>query len=1252
MASGNGNIELQLRIQADLKGAQQALKGLQNTLAGASSSSKTLGQSGNVAAAGLDHLQNSANAATRSLNKTDQSVDKIGASLTRLKTIAGAVTGLTLGAGLAKSLAGVSDEYTSLAARIRLVSTTNEQAATTFKSVTQLASDTGQQIASTAELYTRLARSLKGSGASQSELLRVTETINKAAVVSGATAQESSAAIIQLSQGLASGTLRGEEFNSVSEQMPRIMEMLQTSLGKTRGELRKLAEDGKLTTEVVFRALKEGAADIDKEFAQMPLTIGRAVTEMSNAWVDFVGGTNDALGASKAVAAVISGLANNLSGLMAAATGVAVMMAGRKVAALASAAIASRKLTAETQQLAAAELAEAKAAVTATQAEMARARVGGVLNPVAQAKAEDALTAALLRQAAAEKALGASKKSRSMISSLGSGAMGLFGGPAGLAITGVTMAVTALGAAYAAVREREAALEQQHRQTIQTLEDQRKKTLELVDAHGKLSGAVSTSDALTQQKGNTSVLEQDSKKLQELQEQAATLKQQIDHLFESPAESGLMIMLAESKLEKVNKQIEELTPKFESLTAAQGILSNGLDQRLARALETVNKEGKTLSQTLDEMFENGPVKGTNWSTELARAVGANEATVEALTGQADKLKTKLEKELADATYTAAEQLAILRDNVIAAAVAAGQAPDDIDKLRASMESLINLQKQVDAAKDNRKRANAAASAAKSAANANENYVKSLEKQAALLGKNQAQVRAYELAEKGLTGALKARAEAAMLVIQTEEQKQQADANATRNIQLQIDYLRELGDVEGSGLLEVRSQMAELRKEFEKTGNTEGLNWIDKLLPLQETKVRVDAIKKEIDDLSTYRSQRETSIQAQVQGGLLSEMEGRRQLVDLHTEVGQKIEEYLPQLREMADLPGQAGENTRELIASLESEMMRLKDTSDSLTSAFTNGLQNGIESSLNGLADGTDNLSDALLNLAKSVVSSMAQMASRNLGEMAMQGLSSVGGQLSSLFGMGSAAAPAAATAATTATTTATNVAGDTASATAGAATYATAITTASTTGATAMGTSLTAGSTAFTTAFTTAMTTGVTALTTALTTAFTAGAATLSTAIASATAGSGAASGAASAVSVAAATGGHITGPGTSTSDSIPAWLSNGEFVMKTRAVQRYGVGFMHALNNGQLPKFASGGLVSSPTPQSYSRVNESPEKLKAIAPGDSQAQAPVIQQTLVLDSAEAFSAGINTVGGKRSMMTFIRANAQTLRQELGIKS
>ncbi|WP_237611162.1 tape measure protein [Actinobacillus pleuropneumoniae] len=172
-----------------------------------------------------------------------------------------------------------SDEFKSLEARIKLVSRSNNEAKGTFQGLMQVANDTGTQFAATAELYTRVFRSL-GDAANSGEVLRFTKTVSQALVVSGAGAQEAQAAIIQLSQGMAAGALRGEEFNSVSEQAPIILELLQKSLGKTRGELRKMAEEGQLTTQVIMTAIAEGADSIQKQYEQMPLTIGKAVTQL------------------------------------------------------------------------------------------------------------------------------------------------------------------------------------------------------------------------------------------------------------------------------------------------------------------------------------------------------------------------------------------------------------------------------------------------------------------------------------------------------------------------------------------------------------------------------------------------------------------------------------------------------------------------------------------------------------------------------------------------------------------------------------------------------------------------------------------------------------------------------------------------------------------------------------------------------------------------------------------------------------
>ncbi|MBH1918522.1 hypothetical protein I5T95_23940, partial [Serratia marcescens] len=241
----------------------------------------------------------------------------------------------------------------------------------------------------------------------------------------------------------------------------------------------------------------------------------------------------------------------------------------------------------------------------------------------------------------------------------------------------------------------------------------------------------------------------------------ASLKQQIDGLLSSPAPSGIGIVYLTDKLAEVQKQIDALTPKFDNLSDVQDKLSDELENRLARAMDAPTASGKTLRDVLTDLQNAGPIR---WMDEAVAQMAQSEASFTALSAEADKLRPKLEKELADATYTAAQQLEQLRDKTIAAALAAGKAPEDIDKLRESLEKLINLQKQTDQAKENKKNSDAAARSAKSAASANETYVKGLEKQAFAVGKTKSQVAAYELAEKGLSGALKARAEAALAVI--------------------------------------------------------------------------------------------------------------------------------------------------------------------------------------------------------------------------------------------------------------------------------------------------------------------------------------------------------------------------------------------------------------------------------------------------------------------------------------------------------
>ena len=403
----------------------------------------------------------------------------------------------------------------------------------------------------------------------------------------------------------------------------------------------------------------------------------------------------------------------------------------------------------------------------------------------------------------------------------------------------------------------------------------------------------------------------------------------------------------------------------------------------------------------------------------------------------------------------------------------------------------------------------------------------------------------------------------------------------------------------------------LLTQFKKTGNKEGIDLIDQILPLKKAEANLNEITTKIQQTQSRHSTKEQSIQAQVTSGLITQVEAQSQLVELHKQTAQELENYLPTLQAMTELPGQAGENAQKALATLQLQIAELNKTTDALTNAFKNGLQTGIQSSLDSLAKGTFELKNALLNLAQSILSSMAQVASKSLSDMAMNELSNLG---NSLFGS------------------ATDATIDDANAAAAASLMETAITTSTATGAGLMGESIS-----------TSAGIGSETISSAMVTAGTTAGGIISEAMIAA-AGANAGSSAFGAAAVAAATGGYISGPGSSTSDSIPARLSNGEFVVNAASVKKYGVDYLHAINTGRAHHYSSGGLVSNVSSPKAPKYDENSTSRTA----NQSQSAPVIQQTLVLDSGEMMKSGISSVAGSRAMMTWIRANSQTIKQEL----
>jgi len=256
-------------------------------------------------------------AATRTLR---DGVGELGAQLQRIQSIAMVALGGSWAAGKAKEVAEVADAFKNLQARVQLATGEGALFASSWERVSQIALDTNTALDGTATLFARVAEAGKSAGlgaqAAAQQSLGLVETINQAVQLSGASAQASDAAITQLIQGLQSGVLRGEEFNSVMEQAPRLAKAMADGLGVTTGELRKLAGEGALTTDVVIKALQGQADVVAKEFEKLPATVGRALQNLSTQWTLYVGSADAGLLSSENAAKAIDYLAQNLDTLV------------------------------------------------------------------------------------------------------------------------------------------------------------------------------------------------------------------------------------------------------------------------------------------------------------------------------------------------------------------------------------------------------------------------------------------------------------------------------------------------------------------------------------------------------------------------------------------------------------------------------------------------------------------------------------------------------------------------------------------------------------------------------------------------------------------------------------------------------------------------------------------------------------------------------------------------------------------------
>lgn len=251
-------------------------------------------------------------------DRTTQGSNNLGGGINRLRGAFGGLQGLLAAAGLGIGVSEIietADAFKTLEARVKLATGEGASFVNGFEGVKQIANETFSSVENTGELFARITQASEALGLAQSDVLGITRTINEAIKLSGGSAASADAAITQLIQGLQSGVVRGDEFNSIMEQSPRLAQAMADGLGVTRGELRAMAADGKLTSEVVINAIRSQGDAIASEFGTLPTTVGNSLQVLKNQIFNFVGEIDGALNQTSQLADAISYIGNNLEDL-------------------------------------------------------------------------------------------------------------------------------------------------------------------------------------------------------------------------------------------------------------------------------------------------------------------------------------------------------------------------------------------------------------------------------------------------------------------------------------------------------------------------------------------------------------------------------------------------------------------------------------------------------------------------------------------------------------------------------------------------------------------------------------------------------------------------------------------------------------------------------------------------------------------------------------------------------------------------
>ncbi|EOE1790529.1 tape measure protein [Citrobacter freundii] len=255
-----------------------------------------------------ERLEKMSGGASKAASKFDQ-------LQTSINKVAGAIAA-SIVVDWGRAFLVAADNMSQLNARIERLTGSAATASQTMQNLMRISSATGGSLQDTTKLWETLSTALRDTGATNGQIIQLTETLQKIGRIGGSSSEEMANALRQFGQSISSGTVRAEEFNSILEQMPELARQIAAGMGVSIGELRQLMLDGKLTAEDALNAIQKQTGSVNAEFEKLPRTLSQANTALTNSFLSMIDSVNQATGASSGLVAIIDSMAAALDRLV------------------------------------------------------------------------------------------------------------------------------------------------------------------------------------------------------------------------------------------------------------------------------------------------------------------------------------------------------------------------------------------------------------------------------------------------------------------------------------------------------------------------------------------------------------------------------------------------------------------------------------------------------------------------------------------------------------------------------------------------------------------------------------------------------------------------------------------------------------------------------------------------------------------------------------------------------------------------